>query len=206
MENFFKGLAIGFCIAAPVGPVNLLCIRRSMTDGRLVGLISGLGAATADATYGMVAAFGLGAVTSVLLAHRTAIQLLGGIFLVFIGVRILRQRSEPAMGRDHARSLPSAYASTLALTLANPTTILSFLGIFAGVGIDLDTTGALSAVALIAGVFLGSGVWWVILSTSAHWLAGRANAGHLRLINQASAILILGFGIFQLGRLAIAAF
>lgn len=194
---------MGFCIAAPVGPVGLLCIRRSMTDGRLCGFVSGLGAATADTVYGLIAALGLTAITSQLIAHRTPIQFFGGAFLVYLGVRILRQPpvTVAASGPEHAPNLSAAYGSTLALTLTNPATILAFLGIFAGLGVGTGAHGALPACLLVAGVFLGSALWWLILSHSAHWLAGKASAGHLRFVQRASGALIIAFGLWELGTL-----
>src|SRR6185369_560193 len=136
MSNLLKGLVIGFSIAAPVGPIGLLCIRRSLTNGRVAGFVSGLGAATADALYGVVAALGLTAITSALLAHQSWLQLGGGGFLVYLGVTTLRAAPPAAAPRATApTNLRSAYFSVLVLTLTNPMTILSFLGIFAGLGI-----------------------------------------------------------------------
>ena len=202
MDNFLKGLAMGFCIAAPVGPIGLLCIRRSITDGRLAGFVSGLGAATADTLYGLVAALGLTAVTSFLLSHRPPIQLLGGAFLVYMGLSLIRAKPPAAVtGSAHARNLPAAYASTFALTLANPATILSFIGIFAGLGIGVNTSGLLPATLLVTGVFLGSAVWWLLLSTIARWLGAKSHPEHLHLINVASGSLIIAFGAYQLATL-----
>lgn len=201
METFLKGLAMGFCIAAPVGPVGLLCIRRSMTEGRMYGFVSGLGAATADAFYGPVAALGLSAVTALLLAHRTPIQAFGGAFLIVLGVRILRQPpvTTPATGAEKPdRNLLAAYASILGLTLTNPATVLAFLGIFAGLGIGVKTTGVLAPCLLVAGVFLGSSAWWLFLSNASHWLGGKAGARHLRWVNTISGVAIVGFGAWQL--------
>src|SRR5437868_1618115 len=126
MSPFLQGLVIGFSIAAPVGPIGLLCIRRSVAHGRAAGFVSGLGAATADALYGVVAALGLTAVTTALLAHRAWLQLGGGIFLVGLGIATFRSRPPTSAAREaETARLPAAYASTLALTLTNPMTILS---------------------------------------------------------------------------------
>jgi len=193
---------MGFCIAAPVGPVGLLCIRRSMTDGRLTGFFSGLGAATADAFYGLLAVLGLTAVTEFLLRYRSSIQVIGGLFLIFIGIRVVRARSPEAVaGSAHAKNIGVAYISTLALTLANPTTILSFVGISAVLGVGVSTSRLTPAALLVAGVFFGSGVWWLILSTSASWLGAKLHGERLHSLNMGSGIMIIAFGAWQLTRI-----
>lgn len=198
-ENFLKGLVMGFCIAAPVGPIGLLCIRRSITDGRLAGFVSGLGAATADALYGLIAALGLTTVTHFLVDHRTSIQLGGGLFLIYIGVTLVRARpAATTAGPVHARSLATAYASTCVLTLANPVTILSFVGIFAGLGIGVNTGGVAPAAVLVAGVFLGSAGWWLLLSNGANWLGSKVGTHRLHMINLVSGGLIIAFAVWQL--------
>jgi threonine/homoserine/homoserine lactone efflux protein len=200
MLHFLKGLVIGFSIAAPVGPIGLLCIRRSLCDGRLAGFVSGLGAATADAFYGIIAALGLTAITHALLDHRGWLQLGGGAFLLYLGFATLR--ASPPLARStsstSARHLPAAYASTLMLTLTNPMTILSFLGIFAGLGIGGSSGSAFSAGALVLGVFLGSAVWWLLLSATAGWLGARLERGGLRALNILSGVTIAAFGAWQL--------
>jgi len=193
---------MGFCIAAPVGPVGLLCIRRSITDGRVTGFFSGLGAATADALYGLLAALSLGAVTQFLLGHRNSFQFFGGIFLISIGVKIVRSKSPDAVaGSAHARNLATAYVSTFALTLANPTTIFSFIGILAALGVGVNPSGVAPASWLVTGVFLGSAVWWLVLSTSASWLGAKLHAGRLHFINVSSGFLLIAYGGWQLARI-----
>jgi len=197
--NLVKGIVIGFCIAAPVGPIGLLCIRTSITQGRLRGLACGLGAATADAVYGLVAAMGLTAVTQLLLAHRSTIQTVGGAFLIFLGVKLALARP-PSRAADETRrgSHHGAYATTFLLTMANPATILSFVGIFAGLGISIDRSGSAAAFVLVTGVFAGSAFWWVLLSAGASWLGGKLHPERLRLINVLSGIAIAVFGVWQL--------
>lgn len=193
-----KGLVIGFSIAAPVGPIGLLCIRRALSAGRAAGFVSGLGAATADALYGLVAALGLTAITNVLLAHQTWLRVGGGIFLIYLGLATLRAKpaaNEAQGGRSE--NLWRAYGSTLALTLTNPMTILSFLGIFAGLGVG-TTNSAGAATLLVAGVFLGSAAWWLLLSVLAGWLGARLQQGGLRIVNIASGLVIATFGAWQL--------
>jgi threonine/homoserine/homoserine lactone efflux protein len=194
---FLKGAVIGFSIAAPVGPIGLLCIRRSLAEGRWVGLFTGLGAATADAVYGGIAGFGLTAVSSVLVAYRVWLALFGGLFLCYLGIRTFI--SPPA--RDAASSrrsgFASAYASTFVLTLTNPMTILSFVAIFAGLGLasGADYRGATT---LVAGVFAGSAVWWLTLSSGTALLRTRLSGGWMRLVSHLSGAMILAFGIYAI--------
>lgn len=199
MPTFVTGLVIGFAIAVPVGPIGVLCLQRSLRDGRLSGLISGLGAATADALYGLVAALGLTVVTDELVAHQRAIQLGGGIFLLLLGLKIFRTKPPAAGERTvFAPRLKRAYFSTLALTLTNPMTILSFVGIFAGVGIGVADDSRGAACWLVLGVFVGSAIWWTILSFSAAWLGQRLQQSGLRFLHRSAGIVIAGFGVWQL--------
>lgn len=201
MSPFLKGLLIGLSIAAPVGPIGVLCIRRTLMHGRLAGFVSGLGAATADAVYGVLAAAGLTAVATVLLDQRHWLQLFGGAFLLYLGIAMIRARppaaSTPAMGSPR---LAAAYLSTLVLTLTNPMTILSFIGIFAGLGFGAEQSIA-SAVSLVIGVFAGSTAWWFILSTAASWFGRRLTTGGLRRVNCFAGAIILSFGLWQLASL-----
>jgi threonine/homoserine/homoserine lactone efflux protein len=198
---FLRGLVVGFSIAAPVGPIGVLCIRRTLAQGRAVGLVTGLGAATADATYGAVAAFGLTVVSSFLLAQRGWLQAIGGAFLLYLGARTWL--APPAMTAASAkgRGLGGAYASTFVLTLTNPTTILSFVAVFAGLGLASAGGDARAAATLVAGVFLGSAAWWLILSTGVSLFRERLNLAGLRWVNRISGTIIAGFGLLALASL-----
>ena len=189
-----RGLAIGFSIAAPVGPIGMLCIRRTLAEGRTSGLVCGLGAATADAVYGSIAAFGLVSVSDFLIGRRSALRLIGGIFLIYLGARTFAARpsAEPAPVRGS--SLFGGFASTFFLTLANPVTILAFAAIFAGLGIVNTGADRLSAALLVSGVFLGSALWWVILSTGVGVSRSRFSPAGLRWANKIAGAVILGFG------------
>jgi threonine/homoserine/homoserine lactone efflux protein len=193
LSLFPRGVAIGLAIAAPVGPIGVLCIRRSLADGRAVGFATGLGAATADALYAAVAALGLTAIDQAMSDQAAWIRLVGGLALCYLGIRTLR--AEPAalgqatVGRAQ---LAGAYATTVGLTLANPATILSFAAFFAGLGAARGDGGA--AVLLVAGVFLGSALWWLVLSNGAGLLRPRVTPAGLRLVNVASGMVLLGFG------------
>jgi threonine/homoserine/homoserine lactone efflux protein len=197
-----RGLVVGFSIAAPVGPIGVLCIRRSLGEGWGVGLATGLGAATADAVYGAIAGFGLTAVSSALVAQRTWLALLGGLFLCYLGIRtfITEPREVGAVGQPGG--LLAAYASTFGLTLTNPMTILSFVAIFAGLGLG-PSGGYGAAGALVAGVFTGSALWWLLLSTAAAWFRSRVNRGWMLLVNRLSGVIIFAFGAYALSTAAV---
>jgi threonine/homoserine/homoserine lactone efflux protein len=194
---FARGLAIGFAIAAPVGAIGLLCIRRTLADGRLVGFVSGLGAATADALYGAVAALGLTAISSAIVDHLSTVRLVGGTFLCYLGVRTAL--SEPALEASPGatRGL-AAYGSTLALTLTNPTTILSFAAVFAGLGLGTTAGDRGSAVLMVCGVFLGSALWWLLLSGAVGFFRRALTLERLRWVNRLSGALLTGFGVLSL--------
>jgi len=153
---FLRGVAIGFSIAAPVGPVGVLCIRRTLAEGRLCGLASGFGAATADAVYGCVAGFGLTAVSDLLVSQQFWLRLTGGLFLCYLGVKSFFARPSQSAAAPKSGALAGAYASTFLLTLTNPMTILSFAGVFAGLGFGGGATDYAGAALLVSGVFLGS--------------------------------------------------
>jgi threonine/homoserine/homoserine lactone efflux protein len=209
MELLVRGLALGLAIAAPVGPIGVLCIRRTLADGRLIGFVSGLGAATADAFYSAVAAFGLTVVADLLVGQRVWVRLIGGLFLCYLGLRTLLRRpmARPAQMVQAApvahRGLAGAYGSTLALTLTNPATILTFAAIFAGVGLARTegTAGRAGAALLVLGVFLGSALWWLILSGGVGLLRARFTARGMRAVNLISGLLLMGFAALALASL-----
>ncbi len=195
-----RGLALGFGIAAPVGPIGLLCIRRTLAEGRACGLATGLGAATADACYGAVAAFGLTFLSGLVLAGQESLRLLGGLFLCYLGFRTATAPPAPQAAAADGRGLWGAYLSTFALTLTNPMTILSFGVLFAGLG--LARTGDYgTAAALVGGVGLGSASWWLLLTGVVGLLRGRMNDALLRGVNRVAGIGIAGFGLWILAGL-----
>jgi threonine/homoserine/homoserine lactone efflux protein len=201
MSLFLEGMVIGFAIAAPVGPIGVLCIRRTLAEGRLWGLVSGLGAATADAAYGAVAALGLTFVTDLLLGGELWLRLVGGFFLLFLGARTFLSKPSESPASAEGRGLFGAYASTLVLTLTNPTTILSFAAIFAGLGAGAADGDVLSAMTLVVGVFLGSALWWLVLSTATGLFRSRLSTGGLRWVNRISGTIIAAFGAIALSGL-----
>ena len=151
-----RGLIIGFSIAAPVGPIGVLCIRRTLAAGRASGLVSGLGAATADAIYGCIAGFGLTFISSILISQQVWLRLIGGVFLCYLGLKTFLARPAQQAALAGGNGLVGAYASTFFLTLTNPMTILSFAAIFAGLGVTSASGNYVSAGVLVLGVFIGS--------------------------------------------------
>lgn len=200
MLLWFKGMLIGLAIAAPVGPIGLLCIQRTLTRGRWSGVLSGLGAASADALYGGIAGFGLASLSGLLLAWRIELQVIGGLFLLYLGWQTWRTPpvAEQAQVRPTRQGLAGDYLSTLALTVTNPVTILAFLGIFTGLGLAAAGRDFIAAGALVFGVFAGSLLWWLLLAGGVGLLRGRFGSRVLRWINRASGLLIGGFGAWAL--------
>lgn len=192
--NFLKGLAFGFLLAASVGPLWILCFRRTLAHGRLFGFVSGMGVATADAIYGLVAAFGLTAVSGFLLAQKFWFALIGGGFLCWLGAKTLLSRPTDRAAAVPASSYTAAYTSTLALTLTNPATVLAFAAIFAGLGLAANSDYAQASIVVI-GVMLGSAFWWAILALGADWLRDSIGPRLLRVVNIVAGLSILAFGL-----------
>ena len=202
---FARGVAIGLAIAAPVGPIGVLCIRRTLAEGRLAGFVTGLGAATADTVYGAVAAFGLTAVSAFLVSQQDWLRLIGGAFLLYLGIRTFLTRPMPQTAvRDDksSRTLAGDYASTFLLTITNPLTIISFAAVFAGLGLGSGYDDLGSALLLVAGVFTGSALWWLLLSAGVSLLRGRITENGLRWVNRVSGVIITVFGVVALASLA----
>lgn len=200
---FLRGLAIGFSIAAPVGPIGVLCIRRTLAEGRSSGLVSGLGAATADAIYGCIAGFGLTFISNFLVSQQGWLRLVGGLFLCYLGLKTFLAKPAEQAAADREKGLAGAYVSTFLLTLTNPMTILSFAAIFAGLGLATPSGSYLSAGSLVSGVFIGSALWWFILSGGVGVFRERFNPRGLHWINRVSGAIITGFGLFAIGSLMI---
>ncbi len=198
MDFFLRGVIIGLAVAVPVGPIGILCIRRTLAFGRLQGFVSGLGAASADAVYGAIAAFGLTSVSSVLIGQQRIIQAVGGLFLLYLGISIFRSRpAEDNLDRAVSSRITS-YLSTFALTLANPTTIFSFAAIFAAFGLANGENEFRAATAMVSGVFCGSALWWLILAGitgfARNWLQG----DRIRWVNRSAGVIIGVFGVVAL--------
>jgi threonine/homoserine/homoserine lactone efflux protein len=195
---FLRGLIIGFSIAAPVGPIGVLCIRRTLAEGRAHGLVSGLGAATADSIYGFVAGFGLSFISSFLVRQQVLLRIIGGGFLCFLGVRTFLSKPSEHVASAKGNGLVGSYASTFFLTITNPVTIFSFAAIFAGLGVGGASGSYSSAAVLVLGVFIGSALWWFILSSSVSIFRAKFSPQRLRWVNRISGVIITGFGLISL--------
>ena len=192
-----RSLIIGFTIAMAVGPITLLVVRRTIEHGGIYGLISGLGVAAADATYGGVAAFGLAALTTFLMSVHVLLGLIGGAVIVLIGLRTMRARPiGPA--QDVARpGLVGAFASIYALTMTNPLTIVLYAGVFAAIGIGVGGSFIDAAIATAA-ILAGSALWWLVLCSVVAWVRGRVSTTALLWVNRLSGAGLVAFGVLAL--------
>lgn len=206
---FLKAIMIGFAVAAPVGPIGLLCIRRTLWGGHVAGFTAGLGAAGADAFFAFVAAFGLTLIWDTLMANAQWFALGAGVVLIYIGITEWRTRPKDPMliAPQTTVGLLRGFVSTFFLTLANPLTILSFAAIFAGLGIeghrvteDGDTPDYTVIAEVVAGVFVGSACWWLLLAAGVDVIRHRLNATTLKWLNRISGSALLGFGVYMLYR------
>jgi threonine/homoserine/homoserine lactone efflux protein len=204
-----KGLIIGLSIAAPLGPIGILCINRTLAEGPRMGFICGLGAATADALYALAGTVALSAIAQWLIDDRTALRIIGGVFLVYLGARTFMRPTVllPNSARSKALLPPgahTAFMSTFLLTIANPMTLLSFAALFAGLGVtpvgmvrEADTAAA----SLVLGVFLGSALWWLTLSTCIGRVRHLIGPNTLTVINRVSGTVLTAFGLYALASL-----
>jgi threonine/homoserine/homoserine lactone efflux protein len=199
--NFFiKGLVIGFAMAIPIGPIGIICVRKTLTEGRMHGMVIGLGAATADLFYGSVAAFGLTIISDTLNNQRVWIRLVGGALLLFLGIRTFRARpADPNLPLRNAGVLRS-YFTTIFLTFTNPITIFAFIAVFSALGLG-EGLGFFSASILVSGVFLGSGLWFLILSSGVTLFRKKLDLAGMKWVNKIAGILIIISGLIALGSL-----
>lgn len=197
---FLKGIVIGFAMAVPVGPIGIMCIRKTLTDGRARGLIVGLGAATADFIYGCIAAFGLTMISEFLSSQRVWIRLSGGALLLLIGVKTFLARPlDPNIPINSTGKLRS-FLTTAFLTLTNPITIFAFIALFAALGLG-EGLSYYSASALVIGVFIGSALWFLLLSSGVTLFRKRLNLNALKWVNKIAGILIIISGLIAIGSL-----
>ncbi len=196
METLLTGIGVGVAVAAPVGPIGILCIRRTLTEGRATGLATGLGAASADAVYGMIAATGL-AVSGVLVSHADLLRVGGGTLIALLGILSLRtfflnRTSSEVVSTS--RGLLAAFLTTFALTLGNPMTILAFVGLIAGLGAAIDNP--LAPYLLVVGVFIGSAAWWLFLVHVALAVKTRLTPAVTRWLDLISGSVLLIWGLW----------
>jgi threonine/homoserine/homoserine lactone efflux protein len=194
-----RGFVLGFAIAASPGPIFFLCLRRTLVRGWLVGLISGLGVATADGFYAAVAAFGVGAVTSALVGERRWLAVIGGAVLVVLGIRTVldRPKSGEAAPPSNVSGLGWAYLSTLGLTITNPATIIAFAALVAALGLGVGG-GYVRPSVFVVGVFAGSATWWCALAGLAAGLRTRVSPTVVRSLSAFSGLAIVALGMLAI--------
>ena len=197
-DFLIKGLIIGFSVAAPVGPIGVLTIKRTLTEGRTSGFVTGMGAAMADAIYGAIAGFGLTAISSFLLTQAFWMKLVGGLFLIFLGVKFFMSQPATKAANLDNKGLLNNFISTFFLTLTSPVTMLSFLAIFAGLGLGATKADYISSMTLVSGVFLGSALWWFILSAIVSAFRHKITSERLVWVNRFSGLILGSFGLFAL--------
>ena len=197
---FIKGIAIGFAMAIPVGPIGILCIRKTLTEGRLSGFVIGLGAATADLFYASVAAFGLTFISDILVSEKLWIRLVGGALLLFLGIKIFRALPADPKIQINDGGILRSYLTTVFLTLTNPLTIFAFLAVFAALGLDSELR-FFSATVLAVGVFIGSCLWFLLLGSVTLLFRNKLDIVGLRWVNKIAGILIIISALIAFGSL-----
>jgi len=213
MSLFLKGMIVGFCLSAPVGPIAALCVQRTISRRWISGLVSGLGAAVADAVYGAIAALGATMISEFLISERTWMQRVGGVILIFMGLRLFL--TKPARGKEeeirlgervelgadrkaNGRGLTGDFLSTFLLTLTNPMTFVAFAAVFTTMGIGAMRGRPILTAELVGGVFLGSQLWWSILCGGAHALRHHFDYRKLASINRGTGVFVIGVGLVYL--------
>jgi threonine/homoserine/homoserine lactone efflux protein len=191
---FLKGLIIGFAMAVPVGPIGIMCIRKTLAEGHSRGLIIGLGAATADSLYGSIAAFGLTFVSDVITKQQFWLSLAGGGLLLFLGIRTLRVKPKEPIIPFAGKGLLGSYVSAFLLALTNPVTLFAFVAVFAAFGLGHKLV-VISAIILVSGVFIGTCLWFLLLGFVATLFKRRLNSGGLTWVSRISGILIILCGV-----------
>lgn len=197
---FLKGIGIGFIMAIPIGPIGIMCIRKTLTEGRLSGLIIGLGAATADLFYGCVAVFGLTIISDTLSDQRIWIRIVGGALLFFLGIRTFRAQPKDPKFKISGSGRLRSYLTVVVLTLTNPLTIFAFIAVFAAFGLG-DGLRFFSAVVLVAGVFIGACLWFFLLTSGTILFRKKLDLVGLKWVNKIAGILIIISGVIVIGSL-----
>ncbi|WP_163100337.1 LysE family translocator [Peribacillus alkalitolerans] len=190
-----KSFILGFSVSAPVGPIGLLCIQRTLARGKSAGFLTGLGAVSANMIYASIAAFGFSVVSAFLLEQQFILRIVGGIFLFYIGVKAFLKKPSNQAAKLEGESLLSMYFSTFFLMITNPVTILNFVAMFAGLGFDHSSQSGITALTMVGGVFLGGASWWMILSFGVSLFRSRITP-HLTLVNKLAGLLIIILGVW----------
>jgi threonine/homoserine/homoserine lactone efflux protein len=200
---FVQGIIIGLTLAVPVGPLSLICIQRTVKEGRLHGILSGMGVATADSFYAAVTFLGLTVISGFIITHQNLFRFLAGVVFILIGIRVFLSVPAAITAKTEHETYLKDYLSMVALAIANPLTLVFFLVILPGYSVVIHGTSSLSAAEFVAGVFFGSVVWWVVLCGSIGSVRSRISVANLGLINRVSGLLISCFGTGMLFILAL---
>ncbi|UOY93331.1 LysE family translocator [Ectobacillus sp. JY-23] len=193
---FMKSFILGLSVSAPVGPIGLLCIQRTLTHGKTAGFLTGFGAVTANMIYASIAASGFSIVSSFLLEQEIYLHILGTIFLFYLGIKTFLKKPVQRTAHLTNETLLSMYISTFLLMMTNPVTILNFTAMFAGLGFDQESSSTITTTALISGVFIGASLWWLFLSVAASIFRNKINV-HLDLVNKLAGLSIILLGMFS---------
>lgn len=187
-------MVIGLTLAAPVGPIALICIRRTMAEGKLHGIVSGIGVATSDSFYAAVAVLGLTVISGFIISHETIFRIIASIGLIVIGAKICLSVPPGVCSSNEHGTYLKDYLSMVAVTIANPLTLLFFVTILPGFGM-FPGTSLVSSIEFVAGIFCGSIAWWIFLCSSLASVRSCIGPDTLKLINRVSGILIAGIGV-----------
>jgi threonine/homoserine/homoserine lactone efflux protein len=197
---FLKGIFIGFAMAVPIGPIGIMCIRRTLSEGRLHGLIIGLGAATADLIYGCIAAFGITFISDALVSQRFWLRIVGGVLLLYLGIRTLRKRPVDPNIPANSNGILRSYLTAFLITLTNLLTIFAFIAVFAALGLGNEAI-IFSGSALVLGVFIGSFLWFISLSSGVMLFRKKLDLIGLKWVNKISGVLIILSGVIVMASL-----
>lgn len=195
---FLKGILMGLALAAPVGPIGLLCIQRTLNEGRIAGFFSGLGATVADMIYGCLAGFGVTFVSSFLVRHQQGLRLIGGVVICYLGLKIFLSKPANQAAASAESNLLKAFLSTLFLMLSNPLTIAVFMTLFAGMGATSTNGNYFSVAALVCGIAFGSALWWMLLCGGVSLLRHKLTIPRMQWINRIAGMIVVGFGVAAL--------
>jgi threonine/homoserine/homoserine lactone efflux protein len=193
-----KGIAIGFALAAPVGPLGLICIRRTLAHGSKRGLLVGLSAAAADILYGIVAAFGVTLISDFIYNQQQWIRLIGGLVLIILGYHTVRSRPSTDTETNGTNGNIRAVFSTFLLALTNPMTLFTFAAVFASVGLKEISGNHIFGLFLVGGIFLGTMGWFTLLTTLVYFFKNRINTNGISLVNRIAGSILILFGIVTL--------
>lgn len=200
LELFLKGLLAGVCVAVPVGPTGIVCIQRTLAKGREHGLVSGLGAATADAIWAFIAASGMIFIHSFLDNHQKSLQILGALFLCFLGVRTFFAHPHPSGRPLNGFGLLRAFTSVFFLALASPATFVPMFMLFVSLRVTQLEGNIVHAAMLMSGVFLGSISWWLVLAVMMGWIHAKSDVNVLRWVNHIGGVILFAFGLWIICR------